>query len=322
MSTIVVLAEQLGGTPARIGLELIAIARTLAAPTGATVTAIVAGEGAAAAAPGLAAGGADVLVAEAGDRPVAAALVDAALPFLREGTATIVLAGTTPDGRDAAGALVGLLDLPVAVASTGVAPAAGGAIEVRSAPWGGRVLATSELAASPAIILVRPGSATPAAAATPGTIASAATGAPAIPAVRVSARVASRGSETPLEEARIVIGAGRGVGGPDGVTVLRELADALGGTVGATRAVVDSGWIDFDRQIGQTGRTVRPDLYVAAGISGAIQHKVGVQAAGTIVAINRDADAPIAEFADVLVVGDLFEVVPALTAAIRERRTR
>ena len=116
------------------------------------------------------------------------------------------------------------------------------------------------------------------------------------------------------------MGGGRGVGGPEGFAVIQDLADASGGAVGATRAVVDAGWIGYSQQIGQTGKMVKPELYVACGISGAIQHKVGVQTAGTIVAINKDPDAPIAEFADLVVVGDLFEVVPRLTEAIRARK--
>ena len=112
---------------------------------------------------------------------------------------------------------------------------------------------------------------------------------------------------------------GRGVGGPDGFGLIEDLAAALGGAVGATRAAVDSGWIPYSQQIGQTGKIVKPQLYLALGISGAIQHKVGMQTAATIVAVNRDPDAPIADFADMLVVGDLFEVGPALLARLRDR---
>ena len=131
---------------------------------------------------------------------------------------------------------------------------------------------------------------------------------------------ASDTAAIPIEEARVVIGGGRGVGGPDGFRMLAELADVLGGAIGATRAAVDAGWIGYDHQIGQTGKTVRPELYLACGISGAIQHKVGIQTARTIIAIDRDPDAAIREFADMFVIGDLFQVVPALTQAIRERR--
>ena len=137
----------------------------------------------------------------------------------------------------------------------------------------------------------------------------------------MTGQVAEAGAAAPIEEARIIVGGGRGVGSQDGFRLVEELAQALGGAVGATRAVVDAGWIGYGQQIGQTGKIVKPALYVACGISGAIQHKVGVQTAGTIVAINRDPDAPIAEFADLMVVGDLFEIVPKLTEAIRARKS-
>ncbi len=122
-----------------------------------------------------------------------------------------------------------------------------------------------------------------------------------------------------IDDARIIVSGGRGVGGPDGFRLLEELAEALGGAVGATRAAVDSGWIPYSQQIGQTGKIVKPQLYLALGISGAIQHKVGMQTAEAIVAVNRDPDAPMAEFADLFVVGDLFEVGRAMLDQLRSR---
>ncbi|MBA2263437.1 MAG: electron transfer flavoprotein subunit alpha/FixB family protein, partial [Chloroflexi bacterium] len=123
-----------------------------------------------------------------------------------------------------------------------------------------------------------------------------------------------------LEEATIIVAGGRGVGGEDGFGPLRELASVLGGAVGASRAAADAGWIPYQLQIGQTGKVVKPALYIGAGISGAIQHRVGMQSAEHVVAINKDPDAPIGEFADLFVVGDLFQIIPALSAEIRRRK--
>jgi electron transfer flavoprotein alpha subunit len=128
-------------------------------------------------------------------------------------------------------------------------------------------------------------------------------------------------SEGPsIEDAQIIVAGGRGLGGPENFTLVEELAKALGGAVGATRAVVDAGWYPYSTQVGQTGKTVSPKLYIACGISGAIQHKVGMQSSGVIVAINKDANAPIFEFSDLGVVGDVHEIVPKLTELVRQRK--
>jgi electron transfer flavoprotein alpha subunit len=123
-----------------------------------------------------------------------------------------------------------------------------------------------------------------------------------------------------LEEAEIIVAGGRGLGGPEPFAMLKELADALGGIVGASRAAVDAGWIKHEHQVGQTGCTVRPKLYFAIGISGAVQHTVGMTGSDVVIAINRDEKAPIFQFAHYGIVGDLFKIVPQITAEVRKRR--
>jgi electron transfer flavoprotein alpha subunit len=129
-----------------------------------------------------------------------------------------------------------------------------------------------------------------------------------------------RGADVNIEDADILGAGGRGRGKAEGFEALEELAGALGGAVAATRAVVDAGWYSYSAQIGQTGKTVAPKLYLAAGISGAIQHKVGMQASENIVAINKDSNAPIFEFSDLGIVGDLNKIVPKLTAAVKAKK--
>jgi electron transfer flavoprotein alpha subunit len=140
---------------------------------------------------------------------------------------------------------------------------------------------------------------------------------------RITARTSGGDAARPeLSEASIVVSGGRGVGGPEGFGVVEALADALGAAVGASRAVTDAGWYPHEFQVGQTGKTVSPQLYVAAGISGAIQHRAGMQTSKTILVVNKDRDAPLFEIADFGVVGDLHEVLPQLTAEIEKRRSQ
>jgi len=136
---------------------------------------------------------------------------------------------------------------------------------------------------------------------------------------RLVEHLTEKASGPSIEDADVIVAGGRGLGSPEGFSYCEELADALGGAVAATRAVVDAGWYPYAAQVGQTGKTVSPKLYIALGISGAIQHKVGMQGSGTIVAINKDPNAPIFDFADLGVVGDLAQIAPKLTELLRAR---
>jgi len=316
--TILVVGETLDGQTTKLSIEIATLGRELAEAAGLEVVGFVPGDAAAA----------EELAGHTGGRVVHAAhdagvsapqAVASAVVDLARG-AEYVLLGTTPNGRDVAGILSALLDRPVLANATGVSWSGGGPV-VEMSVFGGKLITRSAFADGGGIITVRPNAVAAERAAIAGTTEPAgAEGGLDLPPVWLVDQVEEAGAEASLEEAKIVVAGGRGVGGPDGFRVVDELARELGGVTGATRAAVDSGWIPYARQIGQTGKIVKPQLYLALGVSGAIQHKVGMQGAATIVAVNRDPDAPIAEYADLLVVGDLFEVAPALLEEIRRRR--
>ena len=236
---------------------------------------------------------------------------------------SLVLLPASPDGRDLAGALSALTGWGVLANATGVAAGGGSGdpdVTVEQSVFGGKLVTRSTFTGVSGIVTIRPNTVVAEPLDAAGTVTGCQTAATAtIAPVRTVDHIEAEGAAVSIDDARIIVSGGRGVGGPDGFGLLQDLATAMGGAVGATRAAVDSGWIPYAQQIGQTGKIVKPQLYLAMGISGAIQHKVGMQTASTIVAINRDPDAPLAEFADVYVVGDLFEVGRALLDQLRTR---
>ncbi|WP_433827031.1 electron transfer flavoprotein subunit alpha/FixB family protein [Actinoplanes sp. CA-015351] len=229
-----------------------------------------------------------------------------------------VLLGSTQEGKEIAARLAikldnGLLTDAVSVEADGTAT---------QVVFAGSTIVKSKVTKGLPIVTIRPNSVTPEAApASPSTEALTVSASDADKLTKVVERVAEqKGSRPELTEASIVVSGGRGVGNADNFKLVEELADLLGGAVGASRAAVDSGYYPHQFQVGQTGKTVSPQLYVALGISGAIQHRAGMQTSKTIVAVNKDAEAPIFELADFGVVGDLFKVVPQAADEVRKRK--
>ncbi len=321
--TIWVVAEtNADGSLAKSSSEVATLARALAEAAGGEAAGIIVAADPAAAAKELAGYvGRVVAVAEPAAQGNAWAQVAAqrAAAILASETPAAVLTGAGPDGRDVAGTIAALLDRPVLVNATAVAWDGGPSVQM--SVFGGKLVTTSAFADGEwGIVTVRPNVVTAEPAASAGSIENRAPeGDLTLPLVKVVERIEEAAAALPIEEARVIVAGGRGVGGEEGFKLVQDIADKLGGAVGATRAAVDSGWIPYAQQIGQTGKIVKPQLYLALGISGAIQHKVGMQTAGTIIGVNRDPDAPIAEFADLVVVGDLFEVGKALLAELAQR---
>jgi electron transfer flavoprotein alpha subunit len=254
--------------------------------------------------------------------PAAATAHSVLSAAVASGAAIVVVGGTT-FGRDLLGRLAVAWNAAVATGVTEVASGEGG-LRVKRPIFGGRATETRQLTGDRLALAIRPHAFAPAKEA-PVACAVEASGvgeiSPALLAPkRTGVTTAPRGSGPGLTDAAIVVSGGRGVRGPENFHLVEELAEALGAAVGASRAVTDAGWRPTSFQVGQTGRTVSPQLYVAVGISGAIQHIVGMVSSRTIVAINSDASAPIFRVADYGIAGDLFQILPALTAEVRRAR--
>jgi electron transfer flavoprotein alpha subunit len=310
------------GTLGKLSAEVATLARALGAAAGTEVSGVVIGaapDGPARDLAGFVPRVIAITDPAVADRSGAVVVAERLATLVAEHDPQVVMMGAGPDGRDVAGVLSALTGRGVLANAVAVRWADGEPVATHSV-FGGKLVTDSALAGGRGIVTVRPNSVSAEPAGAAGAVEPVDPGAPlSQPAVAVVERIEAEGAAVSIDDARIIVAGGRGVGGADGFGLVGDLAEALGGAVGATRAAVDSGWIPYSQQIGQTGKIVKPQLYLALGISGAIQHKVGMQTAETIVAVNRDADAPIAEFADVFVVGDLFEVGAALLAQLRAR---
>jgi electron transfer flavoprotein alpha subunit len=231
--------------------------------------------------------------------------------------ADLVLLGATPNGRDLGARVAAKLGRAYVADCTDVVAKDGG-LEAKRPMYAGKIRATLKVPL-PAVVTIRPGAWTLQSGATAPQVTDVEPGADdARLAFDRFEATASGGKRVSLAEARAIVSAGRGMKGPENWRIVEELADALGAAIGASRAVTDAGWRPNEEQVGQTGKTVTPDLYVALGISGAIQHLAGMTSSKVIVAVNKDPDADIFKIADYGVVGDLFEFVPAFTEAVKK----
>ncbi len=314
-----VYAESEGDAPTTATLELVTKARELG-----TVEAIYVGDNAAAVAPALGAHGvAKVFAVDAGGS-LAGVMGAAAMAGLVEAEAPdLILFAQSYDGRDALARLSVKLDRTVLTNGVGLS-VEGDSITVRSAIFGGNTLVDTKFeGAKPALAAIRPKS-----------FVAEAGGEAAAEVVNVDTPDAGRAAEAKvlethveeregpkLEEATIVVSGGRGIGAAENYEPLvEELAKLIGGASGASRAIVDAGWVPYSKQVGQTGKTVKPKVYVALGISGATQHMVGMKGSDNIIAINKDGEAPIFSVADLGIVGDVHKVVPKLIEALKARK--
>jgi electron transfer flavoprotein alpha subunit len=316
MSEVLVLVDHVDGSPKKATLELLALAKTLGSPS-----AVATGAGASKTVDTLKAFGADkVYVDESADHDDFLAGPKAALLAQLVGSASpvAVLVGASSEGKEVAARLAVKTGSGVLTDATGLTTE----LVAEQPIFGGAVVVSSKVATGTPIVAVRANSTAPVEAAGAGVVENVSvTASDNDKAARVTERVVeAKGGRPDLGEASIVVSGGRGVGSAENFSIIEALADSLGAAVGASRAATDAGWYPHQNQVGQTGRTVSPQLYIAAGISGAIQHRAGMQTSKTIVAINKDPEAPIFELADFGLVGDLNTVVPALTEEINKRK--
>jgi electron transfer flavoprotein alpha subunit len=317
MAEVLVLAEHADGALKKVSAELITAARALGEPA-----AVVVG------APGTAAplidglkaaGAAKIYVAESDDvdKYLITPVVDVLAGLAESNAPAAVLLAATADGKEIAGRLAARIGSGLLV---DVVEVKQGAKAVHSI-FGGAFTVEAQANGDTPVITVRAGAIEAEPADGAAEQVSVEVPAPAENATKITAREPAVAGDRPeLTEATIVVSGGRGVGSAENFSVVEALADSLGAAVGASRAAVDSGYYPGQFQVGQTGKTVSPQLYIALGISGAIQHRAGMQTSKTIVAVNKDEEAPIFEIADYGIVGDLFKVAPQLTDAIKARK--
>jgi electron transfer flavoprotein alpha subunit len=317
MAEVLVLVEHFEGATKKVTAELITAARVLGEPS----AVVVGGPGTAAPlVDGLkAAGAAKIYVAESDevDKFLVTPAVDVLAALVEQVTPAAVIVAANADGKEVAGRLAARIGSGILI----------DVVEVKEGPvgvhsiFGGAYTVDAQVTGDTPVITVRPGSIEAEPAAGAGEQVTVEVPAAAENATKITSREPAVAGDRPeLTEASVVVSGGRGVGSAEKFSVVEELADSLGAAVGASRAAVDSGYYPGQFQVGQTGKTVSPQLYIALGISGAIQHRAGMQTSKTIIAVNKDEEAPIFEIADYGIVGDLFNVAPQLTAAVKARK--
>ncbi|MGH2536107.1 MAG: electron transfer flavoprotein subunit alpha/FixB family protein [Candidatus Promineifilaceae bacterium] len=305
-----------------ISREALGAGQQVAAELGLPLTGLVFGANVAAAAAAAFDLGVEAVIG-CDDPSLAPFRVEAHGPLLaqlaREREPAVILAGGSINGRDLFAWAAAELETGLAADATRLA-VQDGQVRASRPVYAGKLLAEVTVSGRPQLFTLRSRAFAPAEPA--GGQGEAEWVEPALAAGDLTTEVLgleSSAGQVSLSDATIIVSGGRGVGGPEGFAPVRELADVLGAAMGASRAAVDAGWVPYEHQVGQTGKTVSPDLYIACGISGAIQHQAGMRTAKVVVAINKDADAPIFKLASYGIVGDLFKVLPALSAEFRRR---